>query len=127
MLTSAEIRQFRNELVRLMKRLNGDLGQLRDEALRATGGEASGGLSNVPLHLGDLGSRQAEETLTLSLVGREEQLLEEIDGALTRIEQGLYGRCEWCQQEIIKERLEALPYGRYCVRCAQNAERQSAY
>lgn len=125
MLTRNQLEAFHSELVRMMKRLGADLGGLRDEALQATGGEASGGLSNVPLHMGDLGSRQAEENLTITLVGTEEQLLEDIDAALTRIEQGTYGACEECQAEIPLERLEALPYTRYCVKCAQDMENET--
>ena len=55
-----------------------------------------------------------------SLLENEEQILEEIASALERIEQGNFGRCEECQREIPKARLEAIPYARYCVDCASN-------
>jgi DnaK suppressor protein len=124
MLKPAEIASFQERLTSMMKRLRGDLGQLREEAFQTTGGEASGSLSDLPFHLADLGSRQAEEDLTLDLVGNEEQMLIEIDAALTRIEEGKFGCCESCHQEIARERLEALPYSRYCVACAQKREKK---
>jgi DnaK suppressor protein len=118
----AEIDAYRQRLLALMKRLNRDESQLRDEALRGAGGEASGGFSDVPLHLADLGSHQFEEDLTLNLLENQEQIVEAINAAWARIEQGTFGRCEECQKEIAKERLQALPYTRYCVGCARQLQ-----
>jgi RNA polymerase-binding transcription factor DksA len=126
MISEAEARAYRQRLLALMGRLDRDRSQLKDEALCPTGGEASGGLSDVPLHLGDLGSHSFEEELTLGLLENEEQLIEEINAALDRLDQGTYGRCVACQQEIPKERLQALPYARYCVACTRARQRKTA-
>ena len=48
--------------------------------------------------------------------------LDEINDALDRIEQGTFGRCEVCGQEIPRERLKAVPYARYCLRHAQELQ-----
>jgi RNA polymerase-binding transcription factor DksA len=117
-MTTAEIDAYRQRLLALRKRLDRDESQLREEALRGVGGEASGSLSDVPHHLADLSSRQFEEDVTLSLLENEEQIVREIDGAWARIDTGTFGRCEECREEISRERLRALPYARYCVRCA---------
>jgi RNA polymerase-binding transcription factor len=45
--------------------------------------------------------------------------LEQITGALNRIAEGTYGRCEKCDDSIPAERLEVLPYARFCVPCQQ--------
>jgi DnaK suppressor protein len=121
-MTKAEIQSYRVRLLALKKRLGGDLSGLEQEARRPIGGEASGSLSDVPLHMADLGSDAYEEDLTLTLLQNEEQIGAEVNAALTRIEQGTFGRCEECHQEIPKERLDAVPYTRYCVRHAR--ERQ---
>lgn len=126
MISEAEARAYRQQLMALMGRLDRDRAQLKDEALRPTGGEASGSLSDVPLHLGDLGSHSFEEELTLGLLESEEQLLEEIDAALDRLDQGTFGRCMDCHREIPKERLQALPYARYCVPCTQKRQPRTA-
>lgn len=52
----------------------------------------------------------------------EGRILVEINDALARIEQGTFGRCENCRREIPKERLEAVPYTRYCIRCARELQ-----
>jgi DnaK suppressor protein len=115
----AEMVFYRQRLTALLARLTGDESQLRGEALQPTGGEASGGLSNVPLHLADLGSHDSEEDVAFTLLANEEQIIEEINLTLDRIEQGTFGRCEKCRKDIPKERLQALPYTRFCVECAQ--------
>lgn len=118
-MTKAEIDHYRRRLLALKKRLGSDLTELEEEALRPLGGEASGSLSDVPIHPADLGTDNFEEELTLDLIETEEQLLREVLDALDRIERGTYGRCENCHRPISRERLEALPYARYCIRCAR--------
>lgn len=125
-MTHAETETFRQRLLALLRRLDRDRAQLKDEALRATGGEANGSLSDVPLHLADLGTHGFEEEVTLSLLKNEEQLIEEINAALARLEQGTFGTCESCRQPIARERLQTLPYARSCARCAQQREKRTA-
>jgi RNA polymerase-binding transcription factor DksA len=126
MISEAEVIASPHRLLALMRRLDRDRTQLEDEALRPAGGEASGGLSDVPLHLADLGSHGFEEELTLGLLQTEEQLIEEINAALDRLDRGVYGRRESCGREVSKERLQALPYARHCVACARNLQRKAS-
>lgn len=118
-MTHDEIESYRKRLNALLNRLDTVRSGLKDETLLGTGGEASGSLSNVPLHPADLGSHDAEEDINLTLLQNEEQLMEEIDAALTRIDRGVFGRCENCGHVIARERLQVLPYTRYCIECAQ--------
>ena len=122
MIGPTELHMYRQHLLNLASRLDGDCSQLKDEALRPDGGEASGGLSNVPVHPADLGSHTIEEEISLGLLSNEEQLLEEIKDALARIEQGTYGLCAGCGQPIPKGRLRAIPYARFCVGCTRARE-----
>jgi len=118
-MTKSEINHYRQLLLAFKKRLGADLTELEDEALRPLGGEASGGLSDVPIHPADLGTDNSEKELDLALVETESRLLAEVNDALVRIEQGTFGRCQNCPRAISKERLEAVPYARYCIRCAR--------
>jgi RNA polymerase-binding transcription factor DksA len=124
-MTQAEIDTYRQQLLNLRQRLRGDVSHLTSEALRKTGGEASGSLSNTPIHMADLGTDNFEQEFTLGLIQNEEQALDEIAGALDRLDQNVFGRCEECHKEIPRPRLQALPYTRYCVECARKLE-QSA-
>jgi RNA polymerase-binding protein DksA len=124
-MTKAELESFRQNLLSLRQRLTGDVSHLADEALRAMGGEASGSLSNAPLHMADLGTDNFEQEFTLSLLQNQEQVLGEITMALDRISKGSYGQCEECGSPIAKGRLQALPYARYCVDCARKVQNSS--
>jgi DnaK suppressor protein len=121
-MSKAELEAYRQQLLEMRNRLTGDVTHLADEALRKAGGEASGNLSNMPIHMADLGSDNFEQENTLSLLANEENVLKEIAAALDRVEQGGYGRCEDCQTPIPKARLKELPYTRYCVTCARKHE-----
>ncbi len=124
-MTKADLDSYRELLVSLRSRLNGDVTHLADEALRSTGGEASGSLSNAPLHMADLGTDNFEQEFTLNLLQNQEQALDEIREALARIDRGTFGQCEECHQPIPKARLQALPYTRHCVECARKLQQSS--
>lgn len=126
-MTQSESETYRRRLQALLHRLDRDRAQLKDEALQGVGGEASGGLSDVPLHLADLGTHDYEEEITLRLLKNEEQLIEEINAAVARLDQGTFGICEVCQQQIAKERLQALPYARSCAPCAHKRSGQTTW
>src|SRR5271166_1267406 len=118
-MSRAEMSNYRKQLETLLGRLDRGQRQLKQEALQSSGGEASGGISNVPLHPGDLGSHESEEAMSFQLMMGEELTIKEIQDALDRMEQGRFGRCEACGGAISRERLRALPQSRYCIHCAQ--------
>ena len=123
-MTKVQLETYRQRLVALRDRLQGAVSHLANEALRHTGGEASGSLSNTPLHMADLGSDNFEQEFNLSLLENQGQRLEEIGAALQRLDAGRYGLCEGedCGKSIPKARLDALPFTRYCVECARKQE-----
>lgn len=59
----------------------------------------------------------AEVETHASLIEQAENRLQQIDAAFRRLEQGRYGLCEDCGEEIALERLEALPFATRCVDC----------
>jgi RNA polymerase-binding transcription factor DksA len=126
MMTKGERENYRQQLLDLGKHFKGNVSDLQQEALRTAGGEPSGNLSNVPLHMADLASDNFEQEVAISLLETEEQRLEEIAAALERIEKGTFGRCQECNKEISKERLRAIPYARLCIVCANRAQQQAA-
>ena len=115
-MTKTELDSYQQLLNSLYDRLNGDVSHLAEEALHTDGREANSNLSNMPIHMADLGTYERE--FTLGLLENEEQTLGEIAAAIGRIEQGTFGHCEGCRKAIPKDRLHALPYARYCFECA---------
>ena len=95
---------------------------MTDEALRRDTTGGTGNLSNVPLHLADLGTDNYDQEFTLGLIENEQGTLELINQALERMEQGRFGQCVECGEVISKPRLQAIPYARHCIRCARKLE-----
>lgn len=60
-----------------------------------------------------------------SLIERAEERLKDIDFAFNRLEQGRYGICAQCGDEISLERLAALPFAAYCLDCQEKRNHAS--
>ena len=58
----------------------------------------------------------------LLLGTRERQKLDQIESALSRMEQGEYGFCEDCEENIPAARLKAMPFATLCVKCKSERE-----
>jgi RNA polymerase-binding protein DksA len=125
-LKSEELESYREVLLSLRARLRGDLDQMTDEALKRNQPDSSGNLSNVPLHMADVGTENFDQEFTLGLIENEQLTLDQIQDALKRIQAGTYGRCEECGGPIAKPRLQALPYTPYCIECARKLEEQDS-
>ena len=125
-MTHPELATYRRQLLALHNRLDGDVSFLTDEALGKAGDESYVRLSHAPIHMADSGTECFEQQFTLGLRENEERRLQEVAAALERLEQRVFGRCEECQQTISQTRLHALPYTRYCVRCARQIQGKTA-
>ena len=55
-----------------------------------------------------------------SLLTSAEQELRQVDAALQRIDLGIYGLCEVCEEPIAEKRLDVLPYATRCINCADS-------
>jgi len=114
----ADQKVYKERLLTLRARLRGDVTAMADAALNKTRSEANGDLSSMPIHMADIGSDNFEQEFTLSLLQNEEDTLGMIEGALERIEDGVYGTCQECSGQIKKTRLNAIPYTPVCIKCA---------
>jgi len=70
----------------------------------------------------DLASSEADQSMNLRLRDRERILLKKIDKAVAKIEEGTYGTCERCEEEIGIKRLEARPVTDLCIKCKEEEE-----
>jgi DnaK suppressor protein len=71
----------------------------------------------------DLASSEYLQSFTFRLRGREKSFLDKIEKALIKIEDGSFGKCEECEEEISIKRLEARPETTLCIRCKEDQER----
>jgi DnaK suppressor protein len=70
----------------------------------------------------DQASSDIGRNYTLRICDRESRLIRKIKTALTKIEDGTFGICESCDEEIGVERLRARPVTAYCIRCKTKME-----
>ena len=108
----------RARLLALRARLQGDMTQMEDNALNKDHSKTT----SMPNDMAELGSGNFDQEFTLSMLGSEKDAIDQIDGALKRIEDGSYGQCATCGVKLAKSRLEAIPYAAQCVRCASKQE-----
>ncbi|MFZ3208977.1 MAG: TraR/DksA family transcriptional regulator [Geobacteraceae bacterium] len=74
----------------------------------------------------DQASSERDREMSLLLGDREREKVRSIDEALLKIENGEYGICEECEEEIPIGRLKVVPFARYCVKCKTDIEKQQA-
>jgi DnaK suppressor protein len=65
----------------------------------------------------------AERELAIRNLDRDSNLLRNVRSALRRIEDGSFGMCVYCEEEISPRRLAAVPWAPFCIRCQEQADR----
>jgi RNA polymerase-binding transcription factor DksA len=93
-MTARNGQTHRDNLLALRARLLGEMSQMADAALKDVNAV------RMPSDMADVGTDAFEQELTLDLLGNEKEVLEQIEAALGRIEDGSYGRCEGCGRII---------------------------
>ena len=118
-----EVDEYRTLLLKQRAELLGNVAQMRAETLEKNRQDAAGNLSKFPTSPADLGSDNYELEFTLTLMEGERELLNEIDDALKRIDQSIYGICEATGQTITRDRLKFKPWARYTIEHANLLEK----
>jgi RNA polymerase-binding protein DksA len=118
-LSPRELEHFRDLLLEKRRELVGDMYSMESEALRSSGSN----LSNLPVHMADMGTDNYEQEFTLGLVEKDRGLLREINAALAKIQNGTYGICEGTNKPINKVRLEAQPWAKHSIEYARQMQR----
>jgi RNA polymerase-binding transcription factor DksA len=116
-MTNTDLKLNLEKLLTLRAELLGDMTKMEDDSLKD-----HAKIISIPTDKEELGSDNAEQELTLTLLGSGEDTLDQVEAAIHRIEDGGYGQCEKCGEEIPKSRLDAIPYAADCVQCAANEE-----
>lgn len=74
----------------------------------------------------DLASSLIQQQLSCTIRDREYAKLRRIDAALDRIEEGTYGHCDECDEEISAKRLENQPWADLCIQHAEEKEKEES-
>jgi DnaK suppressor protein len=114
--------QRRNRLKKMLldekKRL---WGELRDDLFRKLGNEYNTQFDN-PHDIEELALIDIIEDTGLAVADIKRQELERMDTALRKLEDGTYGVCDECEEDIDEERLKAQPFAALCVKCKTGLE-----
>ena len=116
-MSSIDTNRFRDALLTERARVEAALDNLRNENPGSV--EEETGEETSDQHLADTATAMHDRELDYGLTENEEELLQSIDDALQRIEDGTYGVCSNCGKPIGEERLEALPWTNLCIDCAK--------
>ncbi len=100
-----------------------ELGYMRENSRTSTTKEATGDHSSYSFHMADQGTDSQEREKAFLFASRESQYLEKLEQALKRIKSGTYGVCISCEENIDKERLEAVPIATMCIDCKTNTKK----
>lgn len=117
-----DITFFKKLLLKKREEMLKDLGQLKDRDMGSTLKDASGENSAYSFHMADVGTDNMEREKAFFFATREGRFLYHLEQALERIEEGNFGMCHECGNEIARERLEAVPHARLCIACKSKEE-----
>jgi len=111
------------DLKRYKKLLEDSKTSLLESAKKTLVEESSFDTDDLPDEI-DQASSEYAQSMVFRLRDREKFLLQKIDRALARIEDGTFGICERCDEEISPKRLEARPGTKLCIRCKEEQEKK---
>jgi DnaK suppressor protein len=117
---AAEVPQERFDALRArLQSQRDEIVSMYKQDLRAGQESADDGTEDIV----DRANNAYNRELMFSLSDAERNTLLQIENALRRMDEGGYGRCANCGQNIAVPRLEALPWARFCVDCQELAEK----
>lgn len=115
---------YKNLLLEKREELLGDITQISEETLKKSQKDASGDISGYTFHMADVATDNYDREFSLGLASKERGVLYEINHALQKLQEGIFGTCETCKKPISKIRLKAVPYATLCLKCQQNREKK---
>ncbi len=110
-MTKAELDKFRAILEAKQAELSGAL-RNRDEIVIEKAPDA---LDEVQL--------AGERELAIRNLDRDSSMLRQIRRALARLNDGSYGTCLHCEEDISQKRMNAVPWAAYCIKCQEQVDR----
>ena len=113
LVTKRDLQTYRRRLEAELAELEGQRAEL-EESIGASIVDVTGEVG-FDEEFADTGSFTFARERDLSLAGNARDLIDKVEHALARIDDGRFGRCEACGDPIEAERLDALPYATLCL------------
>jgi RNA polymerase-binding protein DksA len=124
-LSKKELAEFRRVLESERERLTEELEAIEEHLpeVEQVSMDTTGGYDE---DLADVASDAFEREKGFAIENSVQDLLNQVEEALSRIDEGTYGLCEVCRQPIHPERLRALSYARLCIDCKSREEQTTS-
>jgi len=118
--SEAKLNQFRKSIEKRMKEIAEDMGDIHDGILdNGNDSEGSSQESVFSVHMADAGTDSFEQEKNYILMGRESDYYKNLEVALDRIDDGIFGICKICAELIPEERMLEVPNATKCVGCKE--------
>jgi DnaK suppressor protein len=116
MLNEIELKNFKTALEERKRKIENNL--------NATSVEMNEMRRNELKDEGDHAAMSLETAVDNAILGQQFKELAEIELALGKIQNNIYGMCEMCEEEINIERLKVKNFARYCITCREVVEKE---
>jgi DnaK suppressor protein len=107
--------RYREMLLSLRDRARGEVNHVVQAIQEEVNVNAN--TSAAPVHLADIAVEAVDADV--QVLQNERSILDEINAAIARLDDGTFGKCISCERTISEERLKAIPYASTCVECAR--------
>lgn len=113
-----KLEQFKKLLLELKESIVHDIYNISQDSDSQDSGDVSGHV----LHMADVATDMYDREFNLGLASNEREILQKIEDALRRIQDGTYGFCLGTGKPISTARLKAIPYAEYCLKYQEELE-----
>ena len=118
--SKAKLKQFRASIEKRMEEIAEDMDDIHDGILdNGNDSEGSSQESVFSVHMADAGTDSFEQEKNYILMGRESDYYKNLEIALDRIDDGIFGICNICTDLIPEERMLEVPNATKCVGCKE--------
>ena len=118
--SNAKLKQFRKSIEKRMEEIAEDMGDIHDGILdNGNDSEGSSQEAVFSVHMADAGTDSFEQEKNYLLMGRESDYYKNLEVALDRIDDGIFGICKICEELIPEERMLEVPNATKCVGCKE--------
>lgn len=122
--TKKELVEFKKIIFKRKEEIDDEIKHISDDTLKKSQKDASGDISGYTYHMADVATDNYDREFSLGLASNDRNSLYELDDAIKRIEDGVFGVCEDCKVLITKIRLRAVPQARLCIKCQEKREKR---
>lgn len=119
-----QIEICKEKLLKLRAEYLKEVQEMGKESLHNSLRDVSGNLSGYSQHMAETAADSFEREKNIKLLSSVTHIVQEINNALHKMEDGSYGICENCGKEISFMRLKALPYAQFCIDCKKDMEKR---